>query len=207
MKSEQCHAIVLSTLNYGESDRVVSLFTLEHGRLRGFAKGARASRKRFSGLLEPTNRLELLLELKDDGLCRLERLEQAVCHHELREQLESLALALYACELVDCLTPEGHPLPRLFRLLTVLLEHLTQQRATPVDRRFFEINLLNILGYRPLLDAAGLQPLQLCLKTGSFGKVSFSASELDAAARLLDREISSHLGRALKSLTFLERVM
>lgn len=204
MKSEHCQAIILSTLNYGESDRIVSLFSLEHGRLRGFAKGARASRKRFSGLLEPATRLELVLTLKEDGLCRLERIEQAFCHLELRDQLESLALSLYACELVETLTPEGHPLPRLFRLLTALLDHLTSQGGTAADRRFFEINLLNILGYRPLLDGDGLKPLQNCLNTGVFGRVTFSNSELAAAAHLLDREIGSHTIHPLKSLTFLE---
>lgn len=204
MKSEQCQAIILSTLNYGESDRIVSLFTLEHGRLRGFAKSARASRKRFGGQLEPANRLAVTLSLREDGLSRIERVEQSNCYPELRERLESLALALYACELVEALTPEGHPLPRLFRLLSTLFEHLAGQSGSPTDRRFFEMNLLNILGYRPVLDTAALQPLSDCLKTGSFGRVRFTDTELETAGRLLDREIVGHCSRPLKSLTFLE---
>ena len=204
MNPVHCHAIVLSTLNYGDSDRIVSLFTLEHGHLRGFAKSARASKKRFGGLLEPANRLELVLILKEDGLCRLERVEQAVCHLELREQLESLALALYACELVEALTPEGHPLPRLYRLLATLLEHLSRNSGTVADRRFFEINLLNILGYRPVLNEALLTPLHDCMNTGSFEKVRFSDAQLEAAAHLLDREIAGHCSRPLKSRAFLD---
>ncbi|QOX79750.1 DNA repair protein RecO [Trichlorobacter lovleyi] len=204
MKSEQCQAIVLSTLNYGESDRIVSLLTLEHGRLRGFAKSARASRKRFGGQLEPANRLAVTLSLKEDGLSRIERVEQSSCYPELRERLESLALALYACELVETLTPEGHPLPRLFRLLSTLFEHLAGRAGSAADRRFFEINLLNILGYRPVLDTAALQPLSDCLKTGSFGRVRFTDTELETAGRLLDREIAGHCSRPLNSLAFLE---
>ena len=194
----------LPIFNYGESDRIVSLFTLEHGRLRGFAKSARASRKRFGGQLEPANRLAVTFSLKEEGLSRIERVEQSSCYPELRERLESLALSLYACELVETLTPEGHPLPRLFRLLSTLLEHLTGRAGSAADRRFFEINLLNILGYRPVLDTALLQPLSDCLKTGSFGKIRFSDAELEAAGRLLDREIAGHCSRPLKSLTFLE---
>jgi len=207
MKSQQCQAIILSTLNYGESDRIVSLFTLEHGRLRGFAKSARASRKRFGGQLEPTNRLEVTLSLKEDGLSRIERIEQSSCYPELREQLESLALALYACELIDALTPEGHPLPRLFRLLASMLEYLAGQPATAADRRFFEINLLNILGYCPVMDVVELQPLRSCLKTGSFGKISFTSAELEAAGRLLDRQISGYCNHPLKSRTFLDNLL
>jgi len=204
MTPENCHAIVLSTSNYGDSDRIVSLFTLEHGHLRGFAKSARASRKRFGGLLEPANRLELVMILKNDGLSRIERVEKALCNMELRQQLESLALALYACELVEALTPEGHPFPRLFRLLCALLDHLEQTAGSAPDRRFFEINLLNILGYRPLLDDPLLKPLAECLKTGAFSKTGFSADELYAAGQLLDREISGHCPWPLKSRSFLE---
>jgi DNA repair protein RecO (recombination protein O) len=204
MNSVHCHAIILSTLNYGDSDRIVSLFTLEHGHLRGFAKSARASKKRFGGLLEPANRLELVLILKDDGLCRIERVEQAVCHLELREQLESLALALYACELVEMLTPEGHPLPRLYRLLASLLEHLSQSTGTAAHRRFFEINVLNILGYRPVMLEPLLKPLDACMHTGNFEKICFTDAELAAAARLLDKEIAGYCSRPLKSRAFLD---
>lgn len=206
MQAERCHAIVLSKLAYGESDLVVSLFTLEHGRIRGFGKGARASRKRFGGSLEPTNRLELVVTPKMEGLSRIERVEQTFCSPKLNEQLESLALALYACELVNSMTPEGHPLPRLYRLLTALLEHVAQTSGTVVDRRFFEINLLNILGYRPLLDTPALKALQQCLLTGSFGKICFTDTELDAATRLLDREITGHCVYPLKSRAFLDDV-
>lgn len=206
MQTEQVNAIVLSTLNYGDSDRIVSLFTLEYGHIRGFAKGARASRKRFGGLLEPANQLELVLSLKNDGLSRIERVENAVGNQELRQQLESLALALYACELTEALTPEGHPFPRLFRLLSALMNHLAQTTGTVADRRFFEINLLNILGYRPVLDELPLKPLANCLKTGSFGKIGFSANELAAAERLLDREITGHCPHPLKSRSFLENL-
>lgn len=206
MKSEHCQAIILSTLDYGESDRIISLFSLEQGRIRAFAKAARASRKRFGGMLEPGNRLELTLQVKDQGLSRLERVESAVCHPGLRDSLENLALALYGCELVEALTPEGLPLPRLYRLLVALLEHLDSGEATQADRRFFEINLLNILGYRPPLEESGLRPLHNCLRTGKFGLVSFSEAEMAAAAQLVDRSISSHTTRPLHSLAFLQDV-
>ena len=197
---------MLSTTDYGESDRIISLFSLEQGRIRAFAKGARASRKRFGGMLEPGNRLELTLQIKDQGLSRLERVESSVCHPGLRGSLETLALALYGCELVEALTPEGHPLPRLYRLLTALLEHLETGAGSQADRRFFEINLLNILGYRPPLEEISLRPLQNCLRTGTFGLIDFSDDELMTASRLLDNAISSHTSRPLQSLAFLQDV-
>ncbi len=207
MNPQNCQSIILSTLNFGESDRIVSIFTLEHGQIRAIAKGARASRKRFGGLLEPPNRLDLMISMKEEGLSRIEKVERAAFHSELRNSLESMALALYVCELVRSVTPEGHPFPRLFRLLSALLEYISLNIATTADRYFFEINLLNILGYRPLMDEKLLNPLVNCLKTGTFGKVVFNSYELIAAGQLLNREIDGLCSHSLKSRTFLENLI
>lgn len=204
MHPDRCNAIVLAALDYGERDRVVTLFSLEHGRLRCFAARARNSRKRLGGVLEPGSRLELILRIRDEGLSRIERVEQLADNQGFREQLESLALVLYAVELVELMTPEGVPFPRLFRLLTALLEWAAANRATTADRRFFEVNLLNILGYRPVLEDTAHAVLRYCLATGMFGKVLFSADDLRLAGKLLDGEIARHCVRVPKSRAFLE---
>ncbi len=151
MQLEKLQAFVLSNSDYGESDRIVSLFTLEHGRLKGFARGARNSRKRFGPALEPFARINIQLNHKD-GLSSLRSADVITLYSGIRSGLGAIAHGLYACELVECLTPEGHPLPRLYRLLASYLERLDAGHIDESDRRMFEINLLNILGYRPSLD-------------------------------------------------------
>jgi DNA repair protein RecO (recombination protein O) len=151
MQLEKLQAIVLSSSDYGESDRIVSLFTLEHGRLKGFARGARNSRKRFGPALEIFARIDLQLNHKE-GLSSLRSAEVITLYPGIRAALGAIAHGLYACELVDCLTPEGQPLPRLYRLLASYLERLDSGQSNVADRRMFEINLLNILGYRPSLE-------------------------------------------------------
>ena len=151
MPLEKLQAFVLSNSDYGESDRIVSLFTLEHGRLKGFARGARNSRKRFGPALEPFARIDLQLNLKD-GLSSLRSADVITLYSGIRGDLGAIAHGLYACELVECLTPEGQPLPRLYRLLASYLERLDSGTVDDADRRMFEINVLNILGYRPSLE-------------------------------------------------------
>jgi DNA repair protein RecO (recombination protein O) len=151
MLTETLQAFVLSTLDYGDSDRIVSLFSLEHGRIKGFARGARKSRKRFGAALESFARIEAQVRVKE-GLSGLTQADIVTIYPGIRRDLASIAHALYVCELVDMLTPEGHPLPRLYRLLTAYLDRLESDAAAEGDRRFFEINLLNILGYRPALE-------------------------------------------------------
>lgn len=152
MQSEKLQAYVLSALDYGDNDRIVSLFSLEHGRIKAFARGARKSRKRFGPALEPFARIDIQARLKD-GLSSLQQADIISIYPAIRGDLERIAHALYACELVDVITPEGHPVPRLFRLLSAYLDRLETETATEADRRFYEINVLNILGYRPSLES------------------------------------------------------
>lgn len=152
MHDEKVQAFVLSTRDYGEADRIVSLFTLEHGRIKAFARAARKSRKRFGAALETFARIEALVRVKE-GLAGLQQADIACIYPGIRGDLARIAHALYACELLEAMTPEGHPLPRLYRLLAAWLDRLETETAAEADRRFFEINLLNILGYRPSLDA------------------------------------------------------
>lgn len=151
MHSEKIQTFVLSALDYGDSDRIISLFSLEHGRIKAFARGARKSRKRFGPALEPFARIDAQVRLKD-GLSGIQQADIVSIYPVIRTDLARIAHALYACELVDAITAEGQPLPRLFRLLTAYLDRLETETAVEADRRFFEINLLNILGYRPSLE-------------------------------------------------------
>ncbi len=152
MHPEKIQAFVLSTLDYGDSDRIVSLFTLEHGLIKTFARGAKKSRKRFGAALETFARIEAHVRLKN-GLSGIQQAEIQNIYPRIRTDLAGIAHALYACELVEALTPEGHPLPRLYRLHAAYLDRLEAEKPVESDRRFFEINLLNILGYRPSLES------------------------------------------------------
>jgi DNA repair protein RecO (recombination protein O) len=150
MESHRCEAIVLGVMDYREADRLVTLFTLEHGKLRGIAPGAKRSVRRFAGACEPFARIQPQIVLRE-GLSRLQGADTATVFPGIRRELVKIAHAGYACELTEQLLPEGVPNPRLFRLLASYLEHLDAVPFDSSDRRFFEMNLLNILGYRPAL--------------------------------------------------------
>jgi DNA repair protein RecO (recombination protein O) len=157
MRPGYCEAIVLSVKDYGEADKIVILFSLEHGKIGGIARNAKKSRKRFGGSLEIFARLRLLVLLKE-GLSRLEDSELITVFPHIREDIAKIGYAGYACELVDRLLPEAQPNRRLFRLLVSYLKYLDSSPAVEDDRRFFEVNLLNILGYRI--------PLENCARCG-----------------------------------------
>lgn len=151
METTRTEAIVLAAMDYRESDRIVTLFTLEHGKVRGVAKGAKRSARRFGPALEPFARIGVELVLRE-GLSSVRSADIVTLYPGVRGDLGSIGRAGYAVELVDRYLPDGAPSPRLFRLLTAYLERLDGGGSVPSDRRFFEANFLNILGYRISLD-------------------------------------------------------
>lgn len=151
MQSFPCEAIILGMKDYRESDKLVTLFTPEHGKVSGLARGAKRSARRFGGTLELFARLRVQLVLRQ-GLSTVQEADAVTVYPGIRADLLKIGCASYACEIVDCLAPEGMANERLFRLLAAYLERLDQAPAALSDRRFFEINLLNIMGYRPALD-------------------------------------------------------
>jgi DNA repair protein RecO (recombination protein O) len=151
MLTHECEAVVLAAMDYGETDRIVTLFTREHGKVRAIARHGKKSVKRFSGALEIFAHLRLQLVLKE-GLSSLRNTDIVTVFPHIRDDLLKISYAGYACEVIDRLLPEAMCNPRLFRLLVSYLEQLESAPSCPDDRRFFEINLLNILGYRISLE-------------------------------------------------------
>lgn len=157
MKSLTDEALIIGLMDYRESDLIVTCFTRDHGRISGVARGAKRSVKRFGGALELFSRLALNFS-PSEGLVTIHDADPATIYPHIRKTLEGIAHAGYACELVAALAPERMANRRLFRLLTAYLEQLDRYPANRSDRHFFEINLLNILGYRP--------PLESCCRCG-----------------------------------------
>lgn len=145
-------AIVVGLMDYRETDRIIHLFTKEHGRMSGLARGAKKSVKRFGGAFELFARLSLNF-IPSENLANISAAEPLTIYPGIRKAIDNIAHASYACELVSALTPERLSNKRVYRLLSTYLEHLDAAPADPSDRHFFEINLLNVLGYRPPLDS------------------------------------------------------
>jgi DNA repair protein RecO (recombination protein O) len=153
-RHQKLRAIVLHTVDYGESDRVVTLFTAERGRLAAFARGARASRRRFGGALEPFTLLEVeATERRGADLPVLESAQVEQGFGNLRADLARIACASYACELARELVREAEPHPDLFELLAAYLGGLDAAPATAAGLRAFELGALRAAGLAPRLDA------------------------------------------------------
>jgi DNA repair protein RecO (recombination protein O) len=146
-------AIVLRLFDYGESDRIVTFCTAGFGKIRGIAKGARRSRKRFANALEPFCFSQLLFSRRGPDSLALIEGSEVISHFPLiRADLEKTLRASYLIDLTDQFTPEEKKNEAVFELLHVFLRLLEERPATESLLRFFEIRLLKLAGYDPVLD-------------------------------------------------------
>jgi DNA repair protein RecO (recombination protein O) len=116
-------AVVLRTWPLRESDLIVSFFTRDYGRLKGVAKAALKSRKRFGGALEPmTMARAWFAERPRQELVRLDQLE--IVRSPLSGPVDHVRLTVlsFFAELIDEALPEHDPQETVFRLLVSVLE-------------------------------------------------------------------------------------
>jgi DNA repair protein RecO (recombination protein O) len=149
----KANALVLRRIPLGETDKIVTLFTREYGKLSAVAKGARKTTSRLAGAAEP---LMLLRALLAEGM-NLDILTQCEIKESfplLRGDFGLILRATYACELLDKLTVERDAAPEAFDLLLLdpvrpPARHRPRRRAPSPS----SLQLLAIVGYEPRLDA------------------------------------------------------
>ncbi|HYG67020.1 MAG TPA: DNA repair protein RecO [Anaeromyxobacteraceae bacterium] len=147
-------AIVLRAVDYGESDRVITLFSRERGKVSAFARGARASRRRFGGALEPFTLVTAeARERSGSDLLGLDAVTPVRAFGGIRGDLARIACAGYAVELARELVREHEPHDELFRLLETYLGELDAAPARPWGLRAFEMGALGAAGFLPRVDA------------------------------------------------------
>lgn len=150
-------ALVLSAVDFGEADRIVTLFTRDHGRLSAFAAGARKSKRRFAGALEAGTHLKAQLVSTRGDTHRLDGVDIIKSFHKLREDLPRIARAMYCLELCRELTRDHQPHEALFDALLHYLGLLDEKRAGPTSVIKFELDALQYTGFMP-----NFSPCALC---------------------------------------------
>jgi DNA repair protein RecO (recombination protein O) len=143
-------AIVLRRLNLGEADRLLTLFTPEYGKIRVVAKGVRRPGSRKAGHLEPFTRSSVMLA-RGRELDIVTQAESLDLFPDLHQDLERLGQAAYMVELLDRFTVAEGESRGLYALLAEALGLLAGGAPSDSLVRYFELRLLDLVGYRPEL--------------------------------------------------------
>ena len=158
-RTGKTEAVVLRSLRLGEADRVLHLYTLEHGRVGAVAKGIRKTTSRVGGRLEPLSHVELLLHRGSSDLQTITGVQLIDAHHHAREDYYRLSVGLIGAEAMLRLFSEQEANERAFTALTRFLAaldttpHAAERPALDPLGLAFQLKLLWLSGYLPHLTS------------------------------------------------------
>ncbi len=150
-RNYQTEAIIIKKTKLGEADRILTLYTPHLGKIQAVAKVVRRPRSKLAGHLEllTHNQVSLARGRNLDTVTGCQTINSFL---PLKSNLELASCSLYAIELVDQFTADHIENYPLFQLLLETMHQLCQTGNNELALRYFELHLLNEVGYRPQLQ-------------------------------------------------------
>ncbi|MFO7662833.1 MAG: DNA repair protein RecO [Chloroflexota bacterium] len=150
-RTYRTEAVVIRRSDFGEADRLLTLFSADRGKLRAIAKGARKPQSRKTGHVELFMRSKFLVATGRD-LDIITQAEMLAAYPHLRDDLVRTTYAAYTVELLDRFTVDDDPHRDIYGLLVQTLEALNgEPDMMLLAARYFELRLLSLTGFQPRL--------------------------------------------------------
>ncbi|KFJ08073.1 DNA repair protein RecO [Bifidobacterium tsurumiense] len=147
--------VVLRTVKLGEADRIITLMTREHGKVRAVAKGVRRTKSRFGGRLEPFMRVDVLLA-EGRSLDTVSQAESIAAYSgRVSADYASYAAANVIAETADRIVSTEHePSADQYRLVIAALGALSRRKHAPdAIARSYVMRALSLAGWTPRMDS------------------------------------------------------
>lgn len=150
VNSYKTQGIVLKRINFGEADRIITLYTKNFGKITAIAKGVRKMTSRKRGALEIFNLVEFFAS-RGKTLDVITEVETLRTFEPWRRDLHKVGIAYEMAEMVDKLTAEESAQEEVFCLLSDCLEKLgsSPSRELKAFLNDFAQTLVKILGFWP----------------------------------------------------------
>jgi DNA repair protein RecO (recombination protein O) len=142
--------IVIRSMDYGEGNKIISLYTKQYGKVSVMARGVKKMKSRHSAITQLFTYGEFAY-FKSGQMGTLNDGEIVRSHHRLREDLHMAAYAAYLAELVDRMTEENDGSAYLFEQLNAGLDAMEDGKDAQITAHIFEMKMLSFAGYSPVL--------------------------------------------------------
>lgn len=152
MSLYKTRGIVLRTHKLGEADRIVTILTANHGKVRAVAKGVRKTKSKFGSRLEPFTNVELVL-YKGRNLDIVTQAEINDSFSDIRDNFDRITYGSAMLDLANKVSVEGERDVSLYNLLLKSLDVISKTRKNfRLLLIAFDIKLMAISGYMPKLE-------------------------------------------------------
>ncbi len=146
-------AVVIRRRDFGEADRIITFFTHDFGKIKCIAKGSRRFKSKFSGKLEPLTFIRIIYFGKENqNIYQINSCDIIRSFHKIGEDYKRLNICSYIVELIDTMFKEKDPNKELLGLLLNIFSLIEESSDVDTVLRIFEVRLLSLLGYKPVLD-------------------------------------------------------
>jgi len=152
MRPQRTEAIILHTFPARERDKLVVFLTPDHGKVKGYAYGARSMRTRFGASLEPLAKVRIgYIEREGDEVVRIESVDLIRSLFPAQQNLAASVAASYLAETVDTFAQSGDPAELIYRLLDRTTEALLEGAVPLRVVAYAEVWILRLAGVLPSL--------------------------------------------------------
>lgn len=151
-------AVVLRTIEYGETSQIVTLFTQEKGKITVMAKGARRPNSSFGASLQPMAYTQVIFYYKPTrSMQTLSESALVEPMHTIHRSLEKITIGLRVVELLRALLEDEDPQPAAFALTIHTLRRLNTAGDRPGNVwPYFQLQLASQLGFAPSVKRAAV---------------------------------------------------
>jgi len=151
MKTISSPAIILKKIEYGDSDLIITFFTLNHGKITAIAKYAKKSKKRFASVLEPFGELNIVMTSgRNKELLILTEAQLSHSFTEIKKNILKTAYASYWTEIInksiENSVTEKQIYALFYKLLNLIDKNIISETAANI---IFQIRFANIVGIKP----------------------------------------------------------
>jgi DNA repair protein RecO (recombination protein O) len=125
-------AVVLKKINYGDSSKIATFFSKDHGKLSAIIKGARSPKSKIGLMIDVFNNVQLVFYRKNNRDLHFISQADMIAHYpKIKENLDKLKYSLAVLELTDALTIENEANPKLYRGLSRMLQLFNDSEEEP----------------------------------------------------------------------------
>jgi DNA repair protein RecO (recombination protein O) len=155
MSITKTEAVVLKTIKFGDTSRIATLYTKDHGKVKVIAKGIRTPKSKLAGALQTFAHIQTVFYKKRTSeIYLLSQADTIKSHQPITKDLNRYVFASAALELLDRLITGEESNPQIFDLTLHTLSFLESCSEESIEKSFahFALKLTELLGYKPKLD-------------------------------------------------------
>lgn len=148
---EKIDGVVIKTKDYGETHKIVTIFSRKIGKFSAIARGAKKPKSRMAAVTQPFIYGQFFVYF-NKGLSTLQQGEIITSFRTIREDITKTAYAAYVTELTEKLLDEQLPVPDIYKEFIQTLEWISEHDDVDIPLMMYEMKLYRAGGFAPTVD-------------------------------------------------------